>query len=512
VKNLSLNIFLLFLLINLLVTGGRIASSDETATFLLVQSLVTRGSVDVPAGIVENGTEHDGKFYIWYEVGQAMLAAPLYLAGSAVGGLLHLPDNLKLLFLKAVMGTFNAFIGAAYATLMFAFGRRLGYSFRTSLLLSVALCLSTFAFPYFKSFLREPLLAFSLLGTCYYLERWNRDPLSTRWLFVAGGFMGLGMLTRVAFLLHLPVILLFIIWLVRRRQGTMKQSATALFSFLLPMIPFGLGVLWYNFARFQNPFDLGYGNAGIAFNIPFYTGLFGLLLSPGKGFFFFAPVTIVGTVGLFRLIRKKHPSALLWTGLFGVNLLFYCTYFAWGGDGSWGPRYLLALLPFAVLPVGSVLEEGRKGWKRFTYALVVLGIFIQLGGTTIYAGTYIREIGEYPYTRSFYDPEFLYKTHFIPNYSPLVGHWKMALRNIGEHLEGHQPVLNVRQEQSVQRIPVEGDTRLALGHTLDYWFCYPSYVGIHSIMFVVAPLILFMIVVVQSVRVRRLVIANDREH
>ena len=503
-KNLYFNIFLLFLLINLLLTGGRIASSDETATFLLVESIVTRGSLDVPAGIVENGSTHNGKFYIWYEMGQALLALPLYLVGSGVAAVIHLPEELKTLFLKAVMGTFNAFVGAAYASLMFAFGRRLGYTVRTSFLLTVALCLSSFAFPYFKTFLREPLLALALLGACYYLERWSKEVESSRLLILAGIFVGFGTLTRVAFMIHLPIMFLFIIFVLRQHEHKMKAVIRAISLMSLPVIFFGFGVLWYNYARFGDPFDLGYGNAGIAFNIPFYTGLFGLLLSPGKGFFYFAPVAVVGIVGFIRLLKKRSPSALLWAGLMVVNLLFYCKYFAWGGDGSWGPRYLMALIPFVVLPVGEIIEEGKAMWQRVVYALIVLGIVIQLGGATIYAGTYIREIGEFPFTRSFYDPEFLYKTHFIPNYSPLVGHWKLAVRNIGEHLSGNQPNLNILKDQQSKRIPLQEDARPALSHTLDYWFCYPSYVGIHSIFFVIAPLILLSIIILQWFRLKNL--------
>ncbi len=503
-KNLSFNIFLFFLLINLLITGGRIASSDETATFLLVESIVTRHSLDIPQGIVENGSMHDGKFYIWYEAGQALTAIPLYLVGSAAAAVIHLPEGLTTLFLKAVMGTFNAFVGAAYASLMFAFARRLGYSTRISFLLTLGLCIGTFALPYFKTFLREPLLALALLGTCYYLERWRTEPDSMRLLVFAGIFAGFGVLTRVAFIIHFPTIFIFIIYILRYHQHRVKSIVTSFIFLCLPIIFFGLIVIWYNVARFGNPFDLGYGNAGIAFNIPFYTGLFGLLLSPGKGFFYFAPVAIIGVVGLSRMLSQRHPSAMLWTGLIITYLLFYCKYFAWGGDGSWGPRYLMALLPFVLLPVGVILQAGNLLWKRATYILIALGVIIQLGGTSIYAGTYIREIGEFPYTKSFYDPEFLYKTHFIPNYSPLVGHWRMAIRNIKEHLSGNLPNLIMQQDQQTQRIPLQEESRSALGHTLDYWFCYPSYVGIHSSLFIIAPILLIAIIMFQWLRLKKL--------
>jgi hypothetical protein len=162
-----------------------------------------------------------------------------------------------------------------------------------------------------------------------------------------------------------------------------------------------------------------------------------------------------------------------------------------------------------VLPAGEIFEYGSAWAKRLCYGLIVLGIVIQLGGTSIYAGNYLREIGEFPYTKNWDDPEFLYKSHFIPNYSPIVGHWRMVIRNIGEHLRGEQPLISVPGELQMKRIPVEADQQSKILHMLDYWFCYPTYVGYKSILFVILPFLLLALILIQWQRLRTLTLPKE---
>jgi hypothetical protein len=67
-----------------------------------------------------------------------------------------------------------------------------------------------------------------------------------------------------------------------KRFATYLASATA-------VVLFGLLVMaFYNQVRFGNPFETGYGEEAGAFTTPLLLGLYGLLLSPGKGLFEYA--------------------------------------------------------------------------------------------------------------------------------------------------------------------------------------------------------------------------------
>jgi hypothetical protein len=509
-KNFKFNLFLLFLLVNLLFTGGRLPSSDENALYLLTERLATQGALDIPAGIVNNGTYYDGKFYIWYEIGQVIPAIPYFWMAEGLSKIAHLSAGFQPLFLKAIMGTFNAVIGALIALLVFSFSERLGYSKRISFFLSLAVCITSFLFPYFKMFVREPLLTLYLLGSAYYLHRWSAEKDKTKWAILAGICAGFGTLTKVTFVINLLPFLAFVVASIRRDDAPLKTGIKSAALMFFPFCLIGcIGILVYNYARFGNALQLGYAG-GTSFTTPLYVGLYGLLLSSGKGFFFFTPVAIAGLWGFKRFYRRFPSDAVLWWGVIGINLLLYAMYVAWGADGSWGPRYLAPLIPFSIIPVGELLMEGKLWWRRLILTLAVLGFLVQLGGTTVYTGNYLREIGEYPYKRPFADPEFLAKAHFNPNYSPIVYHWKMALRNTAVLFDGTAPQISLSQDKIQQRIPLTSESKSSLLYTLDYWFTYPYYAGFHSKILMLAPIFLLLIVVIQAIRTLQLLGMNKK--
>ena len=337
-KNIKINLFLLFLLINLLITGGRLPSSDENAFYLLTERIANNGALDIPAGIVANGSFHNGKFYIWYEVGQIIPAIPYFWMAEGISAIVPLPASFRPLFLKAVMGTFSAFVGALIALLIFSFAGSFGYSKRISAFLALSVCLTSFLFPYFKMFMREPLLTLYLLGTAYYLHRWSNEMDNSMWAILAGICAGLGTLTKFTFALNAVAFLLFVIISVRRRGNSTRIGIRSVILMFVPFFIIGcVGTIVYDYARFGNMLDLGY-KGGTTFPTPLYVGLFGLLLSSGKGFFFFTPIAIAGFFGFKYFYRRFQADAILWYVLFGINLILYAKYVSWGGDGSWGPR------------------------------------------------------------------------------------------------------------------------------------------------------------------------------
>src|SRR5262249_35686597 len=126
-----------------------------------------------------------------------------------------------------------------------------------------------------------------------------------------------------------------------------------------------------------------------------------------------------------------------------VTVLLYASFEHWAGDGSWGPRYLVPLVPALVAAVGALFAprtlSDRRAWWGTALALGLLGAAVQVGGVAIYFGSQMREAGDYPYTRALSDPRFMNESHWNPYYTPIAGHWRMLARNLGEHLSGHVP-------------------------------------------------------------------------
>jgi hypothetical protein len=182
-------------------------------------------------------------------------------------------------------------------------------------------------------------------------------------------------------------------------------------------------------------------------------------------------------VAALRTFARAHTRELwMFLGLFGTNLLVIGKLVFWGGEGSWGPRYLTLVLPCLVLPIGALLATGSVVARRSFLALSLAGLLVQLGGLSIYYGTYYRTVGEFPYRRAFADPLFMYNVRYVPSYSPVWGHLKIAGPNWLRFLSGHRPTITVGS--GGERIPLAADDIEKLRDTLDLWFAYAYYAGV----------------------------------
>ena len=113
---------------------------------------------------------------------------------------------------------------------------------------------------------------------------------TVRWLALAGGSLGLALLTRVGAAAALPAFGAYVAmyWRTKRlpRQKVARQAFAAAAAFSI-----GVGLMIaYNLIRFGNPFDFGYHTNN--WQTPLWSGLYGLTLSPGKGILWYAPVVL----------------------------------------------------------------------------------------------------------------------------------------------------------------------------------------------------------------------------
>lgn len=500
------SLFLFSFLICLLVSGGRLASSDELAVYLTTESLVERGELAISPDLVKNGIYgRDGKFYYGVGIAQPALSIPLYIGGKIVAGILGLSEPARTLSIKATVSTLNQLFAGLIAVVMFAFGVRLGYSRRISLFLTLGLLFTTNLFPYFKSYMREPQLLFYLLAAIYHLYAYKLEDKHSS-LILAGIFCGIGLLTRLTSVITIPLCYFYftsIVWGHGEHTSRVQRLVSGSLSFGAPILVAIAVNMLYSYLQFGSIAGTPYADA--EFTTPLWVGLYGLLFSSGKSLFLYAPLVALGVVALSRFGQRYRPEMYLFIGIVFVHLIFFAKFVAWAGDGSWGARYLIPVLPFLILPIG-VLLQSSKAAKRVGVGFAIIGFIIQIGGVSIYLGNYIREIGEYPYTREFNDPEFMYKSHFVPNYSPVVGHWKMLIRNAGIVLSGEQPSFTIDDTKS--RIPLSEETKSNLLYTLDFWFMYLFYAGVSKGLILPAVILLALFTMWFGYRTSRLVLSD----
>jgi hypothetical protein len=456
-----------FLTAFLSVSSGIIASTDGLFVFKVTQALVEHGEIAISEEniLIGYGDQPVSRFGL----GLSLAAIPSYLLGRLVS--VFTPESFQGLVLKGSVSLTNVVVSALACLLLFLTGRRLGYSDRVSLLLTMSFAFTTFFVVYAtKSFLTQPLETLCLVGTLYHLIKYSRTP-DTRAALYAGGFCGAGILTKWVFLINLPMVVAYLL-----ATSGKDHRARDLSIFALPVALFLALALGYNYMRFGSIIRTGYEDEGVAlFSTPLLVGLYGLLFSAGKSLFLYAPIAVLGCVAVRPFGKSHRREMLLLLALFSANLIVSSKYYAWAGEGSWGPRYLAVVLPCLVLPLGALLEGASRRAKQGVLALSLVGLLVQFGGISIYYGTYYRVIGEYPYQSAPSDPLFMYKTHFVPNYSPVWRHMKMAAQNWGQFLSGEKPTFTIKAGN--ERIPLSDADLAKLPETLDLWFAYAYYVG-----------------------------------
>ena len=467
-------VFWFFLLLYLTTMSGTIASSDGHTMMLLTRSIVDRGAFDVEGGNTFTGV--GGKSYPKAGLGQALLGIPLYWAASRAADWVPPLRSRREPLIRFSMQLSGPLAGAALCWVFLGLLLTLGLSRRQALFSTLMLGLATPAWVYSKTYLTEPWTSWLLLCAFAALLRFRRGG-DWRQAFVAGAAAGYAVLIKVAMLLPAGALGLYLlyVWLRERRRAAPLVAAALPFAACLG------AVLYYNYARFGTVGESGYGleQTSRGFTTPLYSGLYGQLFSAGKGLVWFAPplALLLWTWGRFARSHRAEAWAIL--GMTVPSLVMNSAFRAWAGDGSWGPRYLIPFVPLLLVPVcvGVAYGAVRRRWAAL---LLLAGLLVQWGGVSIYYGSYLREAGEYPYTRAFEDPRFLEDVHWVPNFSPIVGHWEMFRRNLAEHWRGAWPRVQVTDAPSGsagERIALSPGDQTRMLHGIDFWFLYLIYVG-----------------------------------
>jgi hypothetical protein len=171
--------------------------------------------------------------------------------------------------------------------------------------------------------------------------------------------------------------------------------------------------------RFDTPWLTGaYG--AVAFNTSLWISLRGYLLSPGDSIFLFTPLLCL-LPWTMRRFWRSHRDLTVCIGVVSTVWLIACGSFThWAGLWCFGPRYLAALTPFLLLPLGPWLEAAAGG-RRWAIGLAVLGLAVNLLSLTINFNAVFRDAG-YAYAH----PEYAFL--FEPSRSPLLAYAQAALQ------------------------------------------------------------------------------------
>ncbi|MEM7537458.1 MAG: hypothetical protein AAF639_35135 [Chloroflexota bacterium] len=436
-------LFLTLFAAYLVTYTGVIQSSDGLAMFAVTESIVRRGEIDTNQllwmGLQQGSFGPDGELYSRKGFGMTLLALPLvWLAQSLPNWLAAFNMDARWLGdfgLVQVALLLNPILTAWTGVLIFLTGRRWGWSEPVSVGTALIFGLATMAWPYTQTFFSDPVCMWGLMAAFYNLACYQQEQ-GKRFLFWAGMAWGLAYVARVINLITLPIYGIALLTLLiqntedahKNLLQKLRQNWRELTSFVVPVVAAGLSSLWWNWVRYGHVFDSGYVESE-SFSAIWVDGLYGLLFGPARGIFWYSPILILGIFGIGWFWRHQRWSLITMLAIALVYIGVYGKWYMWHGGFSWGPRFMLPLMPFLALLMGPTLLSLSSRWtgKIVFIALIMLSIVIQWLGLSVPFGLVQN------WLQHNVQPLFAPETFTQIRYSPLVLQWQFLLSPSGSN-------------------------------------------------------------------------------
>ena len=402
---------------------GGIRTADGEVVFRAGQALATNGSLALdndlagwPGFALARG--RDGRLYSVFAPGQSILLAPLIKLGMTINQtrwyenkrfnipvsftvdgdslkaylLGRQPAHLEKHALRFLVSFFTPLIAAALVVVFFFIAGRLANSFPAALITSCLLALATPLWSYSGTMFKEPLTMLWLLLSFYCLVRnasgQKAGVTGYGWLFWAGLFIGLGIFTHIRTVLFVPFFFAYGIFpciQARDKAKNKKPVAWRTLAFVSGFSVFPAVFCWLNYARFGHLMETGRLISPVTYGsfVPPWEGLAGLLVSPGKGALWFCPIAMAGLAWWPRFKTADQRLSRIMAAMIIFQWVFLSCRSDWHGGFCLGPRYLLPVLPFLLIPVAILLSDWFTsdrppgGWQRVFLILFFLVCVMQ---------------------------------------------------------------------------------------------------------------------------------------
>jgi hypothetical protein len=471
-KRLILLVFSFFFLINIASSGGHFDYWDGVEAYLVTESMVIKHSAmlypDVPGveklhydihlGIPMYKALGSGKpynpnaplepVYIVRSLLLSAIAVPFYYAAAIVS---VSPITLIGVFV-------NSLIISLACVVLFCFSLEIYASKNIAFILSLIYGVCSFVWPYNTTFWSMPLQALCIVASAYFIylslhrhssfichyTRLNNDKNDrNKGIYFAGLgglFLGLSVFALPNSIVLIPGFIIYSIFSMKRN----RKSLTA-FLIILAVVLFFMGLL--NYMRFGSFTNFGYGYLeSLAAHMYDWSGLVGLLVSPGAGLIFYFPIAILLPLAFKYMYTKNKGIFFLSAYLFIAAWLYigttgYQEPFGWSGQG-WGPRYFISILPLITLVSGTLLIRLKN--LRFKNKL---RLFLKVSIITLcVAGFYVNLVGKlvwYMYGYAYgWEKEQLSRfsdwptiVTWNPYDSPIVLHTKALTSDFVSHIQ-----------------------------------------------------------------------------
>jgi hypothetical protein len=360
---------------------------NAASRLMLTYALVDRGTLSID-GLDEQTRDiarYRGHFYTDKTPGFSFLATAPY-AGAKWG--LNLPDHPRdrpgfahwPADYWATLGT-SGLLSALAGAVLVVLARDLGCGPGRSALVGLAYGLATPAYAYATLAYGHQAAAFCLLASFALLRKDGPRP---RLRAAFAGF--LASYASVVEIQVGPVSAILGLYLLAMAAGKRRRASAVLAFGMGAAVPASI-LLTYNALAFGSPWRMGYfflimdrfqqvhsASNPLGLGRPDWSRLGELLGGERRGLVRFAPILALTLPGLaLALARRSWDLVAVTSSVMAAVLVVNLSYPEWTGGWTTGPRLLVPLLPFAMLPVAVLLAAGGRGWTTLAALLAVLG-------------------------------------------------------------------------------------------------------------------------------------------
>lgn len=264
---------------------------------------------------------------------------------------------------------FGPMITALSVCTFFKIVRIYGYNIKTSVFLSFLYGFSTIAWAYSTTGFNNIEGVLLILVSFLFFKRFKETNNSLD-LVICGLSLGFGYLVRSDSVLFAIVLFVYLIFGIINRNVKIRKFV----CYIIPLIIFSAVQVIVDRLRFGAESKFSSSSIGAVSSgfhtYPFQMGLFGLLFSPGAGIFIFSPILFTTLISFIDFFKKNKHDCILFLSYFALLLIFYGTISEWHGFVSWSARYMLPIISFLLIPLGSTIEKRKS--KTLLISVILL--------------------------------------------------------------------------------------------------------------------------------------------